>query len=129
VYVWLVVVVAEDRNELIGRANMSNNLILAVLNRSRELCMLQYEKPLWTATSHLTLYNRFNYVFNEQQMRVFAAAYKWRDTVAREEVGQPLASLYPLVPSHSSRVVCVCSCRMSRIAMSCPTTCCSILRR
>jgi hypothetical protein len=74
------------RNELIGRANMSNNLILAVLNRSRELCLLQYEKPLWTPTSHLSLYNRFNYVFNEQQMRVFAAVYKWRDTVAREEV-------------------------------------------
>ena len=28
-------------------------------------------------------------MFSEQQMRVFAAAYKWRDTVAREEVPPP----------------------------------------
>lgn len=82
---YLLFIYDKLRNELIGRANMSNNLILAVLNRSRELCLLQYEKPLWTPTSHLSLYNRFNYVFNEQQMRVFAAVYKWRDTVAREE--------------------------------------------
>ncbi|KAL6069801.1 Exosome component 10 [Balamuthia mandrillaris] len=82
---YLLYIYDKLRNELIGRGNMSASLVLAVLNRSRELCLRQYEKTLWTPTAHLALYNKFNYVFNPQQMRVFYELYKWRDFTSREE--------------------------------------------
>lgn len=57
------------KNELIQRGNQTNNLLLAVLNRSRDLCLKRYEKERLTETSHLVLYNKFNWLFNPQQVR------------------------------------------------------------
>lgn len=59
------------KNELIQRGNQSNNLLLAVLNRSRDLCLKRYEKERLTETSHLVLYNKFNWLFNPQQVSHF----------------------------------------------------------
>lgn len=63
------------RNELITRGNQSNNMILAVLNRSRELCLKKYEKERLTATSHLVVYNKYNLVFTPQQVCFIAVSF------------------------------------------------------
>ncbi len=47
--------------------------------------MKKYEKELWTESAHLVLYNKQGLFFNQQQMRVFAALYAWRDRLARDE--------------------------------------------
>lgn len=46
------------RNELISKGNENNNLLLAVLNRGRELCSRRYEKEKLEDISHLMLYNK-----------------------------------------------------------------------
>lgn len=74
------------KNELIARGNEQNNLLLAVLNNSREISLKRYEKERSTETSHLTLYNKYNWVFSPAQMRAFQALYAWRDNVARLSV-------------------------------------------
>ncbi len=77
------------RNELIAKGNTANNLLTAVLNRSRDLCLKRYEKERVDDTSHLLLYNRIianhTTIFNSTQMKVFAAIYAWRDRIARAE--------------------------------------------
>lgn len=74
------------RNELLKASGTSgNNLLLAVLNRSRDLCLRKYEKEEMVADSYLKLYNKYNTVFNPQQLRVFAGLFNWRDKIARLE--------------------------------------------
>jgi len=77
------------RNELLSRGNNEKNILISVLNRSRELCLKKYDIERLTETTHLTLYNKYNLVFNPQQMRVFAALFRWRDQVARSEDENP----------------------------------------
>lgn len=58
------------------------------LERSRRLCLLQYEIELFKEDSFLHLYSKLKLAdgeFTDEQLSVFAALYKWRDTVAREE--------------------------------------------
>jgi len=52
---YLLYIYDKLKNELVARGNASNNLILAVLNRSKALCLRRYEKELFTETSHLAL--------------------------------------------------------------------------
>eukprot|EP01095_Lingulamoeba_sp_RSL-Kostka_P016409 TRINITY_DN802_c2_g1_i1.p1 TRINITY_DN802_c2_g1~~TRINITY_DN802_c2_g1_i1.p1 ORF type:complete len:1015 (+),score=364.65 TRINITY_DN802_c2_g1_i1:90-3134(+) len=73
-------------NELISKGNSNNNLLLATLNRSRELSKKTYTKKPFDKNSYFVLYNRNpNYHFNSAQLRVLEAVYAWRDGVAREE--------------------------------------------
>jgi exosome complex exonuclease RRP6 len=74
------------KNEAIARSATSQyNLLNAVLTRSRDLCLKKYEKDEFSDDSYLKLYNKYNVVFNQQQLRVFAALYNWRDKTARAE--------------------------------------------
>lgn len=59
-----------------------------VLERSRRLCLLQYEKELLKEDSYMTLYEKLTLPlggFSDQQLAVFGAVYEWRDKVARQE--------------------------------------------
>lgn len=58
------------KKDLIARSSGSNNLIVAVLNRSKDICLKKYEKERLVETSHLSLYNKLNLVFNPYQVRV-----------------------------------------------------------
>eukprot|EP01102_Stenamoeba_stenopodia_P020888 TRINITY_DN8292_c0_g1_i1.p1 TRINITY_DN8292_c0_g1~~TRINITY_DN8292_c0_g1_i1.p1 ORF type:complete len:1022 (-),score=235.38 TRINITY_DN8292_c0_g1_i1:83-3148(-) len=73
------------RNELITRGNASNNLLLAVWNRSKDISKKKYEKELLDDNTHLLLYHKYNLSYNPQQMRAFKEIFKWRDHTAREE--------------------------------------------
>ena len=73
------------KNELIVRGNDTLNLLRSVLLRSRELCKLRYEKELLTPTSHEEIYNKSNFMFTQAQLAIFAALFRWRDVLSRQE--------------------------------------------
>ena len=68
---YLLYIYDKLRNELVARGNASNNLILAVLNRSKALCLRRYEKELFTASAHLALYNKHGLFFNSAQVLLY----------------------------------------------------------
>ncbi|GAB4823405.1 hypothetical protein N2152v2_010451 [Parachlorella kessleri] len=56
-----------------------------VLERSRRLCLLRYEKELLRPDSWLTLLGKIDTPLNDEQAAAFAGLYSWRDGVARQE--------------------------------------------
>jgi len=56
-----------------------------VLERSRQICLHLYEKEQLRENSYLTLYEKINKNFSDEQLSVFSALYSWRDRVARQE--------------------------------------------
>ena len=53
------------------------------LERSRQICLQRYEKPLFHDASYLTLYNAMATPLSRQQLAAFAAIFAWRDSRAR----------------------------------------------
>eukprot|EP00887_Chlorella_sp_A99_P008044 scaffold12.g8044.t1 len=69
-----------------GGAAAAPTLALAtVLERSRRVCLLRYEKELLNETSFMQLYERCGAKLDDVQLSAFAALYAWRDGVARGE--------------------------------------------
>jgi exosome complex exonuclease RRP6 len=73
------------RNDALNKGNQNKNLLMAILNRSKELCYKKYEKEMFQDDSYRKLYNKHNVVFSPAQLRVFAGLFNWRDKVARIE--------------------------------------------
>ena len=65
---YLLYIYDRQRNELIRRGNKQNNLLHAVVNQSRQLCLKKYEKPLYSEESYLHLYYKHKRQFNVQQV-------------------------------------------------------------
>lgn len=84
---YLLYIYDRIQNELIARSTSANqdNLVVAVLERSRQLCLSRYEKELFTDSSYLSLYQRFNQTLTQQQLNVFRSLYRWRDHIARKD--------------------------------------------
>lgn len=82
---YLLYVYDRLRNEAITRGNEANNLLTVILHRSRDICLKTYEKDQLDTESHLELYNKFGDILTDEQLRIFAAVYYWRDRTAREE--------------------------------------------
>ena len=72
------------KNELVARGSVSNNLVAAVLARSREICGFVYEKPAFTPDAWRRVYERSSTRLSSEQRAVFAALYDWRDDQARK---------------------------------------------
>ena len=114
---YLLYIYDKLKNQLIAQGNQTNNLLLSVLNRSKELCLKKYEKEKYLKDSHLILYNKFNLIFNGVQMNVFAGLFKWRDTVAREQdesirfvlPNHMLFKISEVLPSDPSSLLQCCS--------------------
>lgn len=62
-----------------------DNLLMAVWNNSRLVCLKRYRIPPMTAESHLEMYRLSKKVFNERQLYALKELFAWRDRVAREE--------------------------------------------
>lgn len=76
----------DAENEVSVNRNASPG-IAHVLEQSTDLCYTLYEKELYTEKSFYELYQRMEKksgVLTERQLSVFAAIYKWRDSIARE---------------------------------------------
>jgi ribonuclease D len=58
------------------------------LERSRQLCMHLYEKPLFTAagptSTYIQHYNAIHVQLNQKQQAAFAALVAWRDVTCRK---------------------------------------------
>lgn len=70
-----------------GQGRDATQGIVRVLEESKEMCYSLYEKEMFTEDSFYDLYKRMENksgVLTERQLSVFAAMYKWRDTLARE---------------------------------------------
>ncbi len=55
-----------------------------VLERSRQLCLQQYQKPAFHEGSYLEAAQRWQLALAPAQMAVFAGLFAWRDKVARD---------------------------------------------
>eukprot|EP01133_Synstelium_polycarpum_P003459 gene3459-3934_t len=73
------------RNELISKGKSTNNYLLEVLRRSKELCLLKYEKEIIDDAAHLDFCKKMNLAYAPVQMRLFKILFYWREKVARDE--------------------------------------------
>jgi exosome complex exonuclease RRP6 len=62
-----------------------DNLLTAVWQNSRLVCLKRYRIPPITAESHLELYRLSKKIFNERQLFALKELFAWRDRIAREE--------------------------------------------
>lgn len=86
------------KNDLLQRGNKRNNLMQSVIDRSREVCLKKYEKPIHNDGSYIELYKKKigRTPFNSHQLEAFRLLFQWRSKVAREEDESPAYVL----PSH-----------------------------
>ncbi|XP_074655817.1 exosome complex component 10-like [Tubulanus polymorphus] len=70
---------------LLERGNSNNNLIIAVIDRSKDICLKTYEKPTCTENDVQKVYLKSRKVLNSQQMAGLRGLFEWRDNVARLE--------------------------------------------
>uniref|UniRef100_A0A6P7FY93 Exosome component 10 n=1 Tax=Diabrotica virgifera virgifera TaxID=50390 RepID=A0A6P7FY93_DIAVI len=73
------------KNDLLKKANGSDNLLLAVINNSTETCKKRYFRPVLRDDSHLDFYRKCKRHFDNRQLYALKQIYKWRDELAREE--------------------------------------------
>ncbi|CAK8683667.1 unnamed protein product [Clavelina lepadiformis] len=80
------------RNNLLDAANGEKRLLYHVLCKSRDICLIRYEKPLITPDSHLLLLERHERrgrgkknLHTPQQLEALRLLYQWRDSMARQE--------------------------------------------
>lgn len=94
------------RNELIERSDFSQqhgNQVDEVLNRSKEEALQRHERPFYDVQGGTgpggwsSMLSRTPASFNEEQLAVFKAVHRWRDTVARQED----ESVHHVLPKHA----------------------------
>eukprot|EP00301_Raphidiophrys_heterophryoidea_P004908 c12098_g1_i3.p1 GENE.c12098_g1_i3~~c12098_g1_i3.p1 ORF type:complete len:837 (-),score=211.32 c12098_g1_i3:281-2671(-) len=82
---YLLYVYDRMTNLLLEHSDPSKNLLLTAFKNSARVCLTRHERDLWTPQSYAKLYSKNNCNFNEKQLAVFAAVFKWRHLTAREE--------------------------------------------
>ncbi|XP_063804754.1 exosome complex component 10 isoform X2 [Pseudophryne corroboree] len=73
------------RTALVDAANGQQNLLHLVWQRSREICLKKFVKPIYTEDLYLELYQKQKKHLNTQQLAAFRLLYAWRDKMARQE--------------------------------------------
>ncbi|XP_071450937.1 exosome complex component 10 homolog isoform X2 [Hetaerina americana] len=82
---YLLYVYDRMRSDLLAAANGQTNLLKSVLQRSTELCLKKYEKPIFTDDMHLNIVQKTKKLLNNRQMYALKELTAWRNKVAREE--------------------------------------------
>eukprot|EP00731_Ephydatia_muelleri_P038543 Em0799g5a len=95
---YLLYIYDRMRNELVRRSNKNLNLVHSVLERSRDVCLKLYTKPLFTEDSYLKLHDKHRKQFNPQQQQCLKLLCAWRDRVAREQDEYQIAEILPREP-------------------------------
>lgn len=72
-------------NQLLETGNEFKNHLVAVYDRSKELCARTYEKFVYTQAHADELLQRFSRGLNPTQREVFYALHEWRDSIARAD--------------------------------------------
>lgn len=73
------------RTDLLNAANGKQNLLHLVWQKSKEICLKKFVKPIFTDESYLELYQKQKRHLNTQQLSAFRLLYAWRDKMARQE--------------------------------------------
>lgn len=70
---YLLYIYDRMRNELIRRSSFSvdNNLLVSVMNRSRDIAMKVYQKPILNEDDHLKLCYKFKRTLNHRQASIY----------------------------------------------------------
>ncbi|KAK2885832.1 hypothetical protein QQF64_020709 [Cirrhinus molitorella] len=82
---YLLYVYDRMRADLYEMGNDQPALIQQVWDKSRDLSLKKYVKPIFTEDSYMELYRKQKKSFNTQQLAAFRLLYAWRDKLAREE--------------------------------------------
>ena len=80
-----LVYIYEKMKQDLKTKGAGEDLLTAVWNNSRLVCLKRYRIPPITAESHLELYRRSKEIFNERQLHALKELFAWRNRVAREE--------------------------------------------
>ncbi|XP_052449326.1 exosome component 10 isoform X2 [Carassius gibelio] len=82
---YLLYVYDRVRTDLYDTGNGKPTLIQQVWDKSRDLSLKKYVKPIFTEDSYMELYRKQKKSFNTQQLAAFRLLYAWRDKLGREE--------------------------------------------
>ncbi|NXI66420.1 EXOSX protein, partial [Anseranas semipalmata] len=82
---YLLYIYDKVREALWERGNEQPTQLQVVWQRSRDICLKKYIKPLFSDESYLELYRRQKKHLNTQQLAAFRLLFAWRDKIARQE--------------------------------------------
>ncbi|XP_044134265.1 exosome component 10 [Bufo gargarizans] len=82
---YLLYIYDKMRTELMNAANGQQNLLQLVWQKSKEICLKRFVKPIFTEESYLELYQKLKRHLNTQQLAAFRLLFAWRDKMARQE--------------------------------------------
>ncbi|KAF6108642.1 exosome component 10 [Phyllostomus discolor] len=82
---YLLYIYDKMRLELWERGNGQPVQLQVVWQRSRDLCLKKFVKPIFTDESYLELYRKQKKHLNTQQLTAFRLLFAWRDKTARRE--------------------------------------------
>lgn len=81
---YLLYIYDRMKAQAIAKGNETNNLLMTILNRSRDLCLTVYDKPQLTPDAYLKTYEHCDGSLDHKQLAVYQALFAWRDRVGRE---------------------------------------------
>ncbi|XP_069775133.1 exosome complex component 10 [Narcine bancroftii] len=82
---YLLYIYDQMKNQLRDQGNAHGNLVQLVWQRSKDICLKKYCKPIFTDESYLWLHRRHKKQLNTQQLTALKLLYTWRDKFARQE--------------------------------------------
>uniref|UniRef100_A0A2K6SK20 Exosome complex component 10 n=1 Tax=Saimiri boliviensis boliviensis TaxID=39432 RepID=A0A2K6SK20_SAIBB len=82
---YLLYIYDKMRLELWERSNGQPVQLQVVWQRSRDICLKKFIKPIFTDESYLELYRKQKKHLNTQQLTAFQLLFAWRDKTARRE--------------------------------------------
>uniref|UniRef100_A0A8C9MIP6 Exosome complex component 10 n=1 Tax=Serinus canaria TaxID=9135 RepID=A0A8C9MIP6_SERCA len=82
---YLLYIYDKVRELLWERGKEQPTQLQVVWQRSRDICLKKYIKPLFTDESYLDLYRRQKKHLDTQQLAAFRLLFAWRDKIARQE--------------------------------------------
>uniref|UniRef100_A0A7M4EBA0 Exosome complex component 10 n=1 Tax=Crocodylus porosus TaxID=8502 RepID=A0A7M4EBA0_CROPO len=82
---YLLYIYDKLREELWNKGNGKPTQLQVVWQRSRDICLKKYIKPIFSDDSYLELYRRQKKHLNTQQLTAFKLLYAWRDKLSRQE--------------------------------------------
>uniref|UniRef100_A0A8C4MM66 Exosome complex component 10 n=1 Tax=Equus asinus asinus TaxID=83772 RepID=A0A8C4MM66_EQUAS len=82
---YLLYIYDKMRLELWERGNDQPVQLQVVWQRSRDVCLKKFIKPIFTDESYLELYRKQKKHLNTQQLTAFQLLFAWRDKTARRE--------------------------------------------
>ncbi|KAM7139463.1 exosome complex component 10 isoform 2-T2 [Macrochelys suwanniensis] len=82
---YLLYIYDKVREALWERGNEQPTQLQVVWQRSRDICLKKYIKPIFSEDSYLELYRRQKKHLNTQQLTAFKLLFAWREKLARQE--------------------------------------------